>query len=133
VFGLQTLRDLRKDDDDFGFSRNDKPPSPAKQFAALLREGPALGIHCIVWCDTLNNLNRAFDRQTLREFDQRVLLQMSAGDSSQLIDTPAASKLGANRALLADDTKNYTEKFRPYRVPSAEWLDEQLSRSVQPR
>lgn len=128
VYAIQALRDLRKDDDDFGFSRHgeDKPASPAKQFGTILREGPAVGVHVIVWCDTLNNLNRTFDRQMLREFEQRVLLQMSGNDSSTLIDTLAASKLGMNRALLADDAENRLEKFRPYRVPPKEWLAESL-------
>jgi hypothetical protein len=126
IYAIQTVRDLRKDDDDFGYSRHgeDKPPSPAKLFGTILREGPALGVHTIVWCDTLNNLNRTFDRQALREFEQRVLLQMSGTDSSTLIDTPAASKLGTNRALLADEGQNLTEKFRPYRVPPREWLEQ---------
>ena len=130
VYGVQTLRDLRKDDDDFGFSRGDKPPSPAKQFTTILREGPAVDVHIITWCDTLNNLNRTFDRQSLREFELRVLLQMSGTDSSTLIDSPAASKLGTNRALLADDAQNRTEKFRPYRVPTAEWLENMLAPST---
>jgi energy-coupling factor transporter ATP-binding protein EcfA2 len=131
VYAIQTVRDLRKDDDDFGYSRygEDKPPSAAKLFGAILREGPAVGVHVIAWCDTLNNLNRTFDRQALREFEQRVLLQMSGTDSSTLIDTPAASKLGANRALLADEGQNLTEKFRPYRTPPREWLEQALKGS----
>ena len=30
----------------------------------------------------------------MREFDNRILFQMSSNDSSTLIDTPVASKLG---------------------------------------
>ena len=81
---------LRKAEDDFGFSDRgeDKPASPAEHLGTLLREGPPLGVHTLVWCDTLNNLNRTFDRQALREFEIRVLFQMSANDSSNLIDSP---------------------------------------------
>ena len=35
-----------------------------------------------------------------REFENRVLFQMSQTDSSQVIETTAAGKLGTNRALL---------------------------------
>jgi hypothetical protein len=59
-----------------------------------------VGVHTIVWCDTLTNLNRSLDRRALREFAMRVVLQMSAEDSANLIDTPAASKLGPYRALF---------------------------------
>ena len=76
-----------------------------------------------MWCDSLNNLHRAWDRQTLREFEYRVAFQMSANDSSTLIDTPVASRLGANRALLHSGEEEALEKFRPYRWPSAAWLE----------
>jgi hypothetical protein len=88
----------------------------------VLREGAGLGVHVIVWCDSLNNLNRSFDRPALREFEMRVLFQMSAADSSTLIDNPAASKLGVNRALFYSEDRGQPEKFRPYALPSEEWL-----------
>jgi hypothetical protein len=124
IFDLQRFRDLRKADDDFGFSRfgEDKPASPSKQLATILRDGPPVGVHTIVWCDSLNNLNRSFDRQGLREFEIRVLFQMSANDSSTLIDSPAASKLGEHRALFFSEEEGKLEKFRPYAYPDDEWL-----------
>ncbi len=126
IYDIQRFRDLRKSDDDFGFSRydEDKPMPPSKLFADVLRDGPPLGIHTIVWCDSVNNLNRTFDRQGPKEFEIRILFQMSANDSSTLIDTPAASKLGENRALFYSEEENRTEKFRPYGVPEKEWLDQ---------
>jgi S-DNA-T family DNA segregation ATPase FtsK/SpoIIIE len=89
----------------------------------VLRDGPAVGIHSLVWCDSTNNLNRAWDRQTLREFEMRVAFQMSANDSSTLIDTPLASKLGTHRALLHGEEQEVLEKFRPYRPPTEAWLN----------
>jgi DNA segregation ATPase FtsK/SpoIIIE, S-DNA-T family len=126
IHGLQRFRDLRKADDDFGFSRTgeEKQASPAKQFATILREGASLGVHVLVWCDSLNNVNRAIDRQGLREFEMRVVLQMSSGDSSSLIDTPLAAKLGMNRALSYSEEEGKFEKFRPYGPPDLEWLCE---------
>ena len=124
VYGLHRFRDLRKPEDDFGFSRRgEEKPNPAKLFANLLREGPAVGVFTVVWCDTLNNLNRAVDRQALREFEMRVLFQMSAADSSTLIDSPAASKLGLHRALFYTEDQARLEKFRPYGSPDEAWLE----------
>ena len=83
------FRDLRRGEDDFSFSIDrDKPPRPDKQWAEILRNGPAWGVHSLVWCDSYNNVNRLVDRQTLREFEMRVLFQMSAADSTNLLDTP---------------------------------------------
>jgi hypothetical protein len=124
IFDLQRFRDLRRQEDDFGFSRMGEAerPSPAKQFTTILREGPPLGVHALVWCDTPSNLLRTFDRQALRDFELRVLFQMSAGDSSNLIDSPAASKLGLHRAYFYSEEQDRLEKFRPYALPTADWL-----------
>ncbi len=127
IYDIQRFRDIRKGDDDFGFSSSfggdDKPVSASKSFSTILKEGPAVAIHTIVWCDSVNNLNRTFDRQGLKEFEIRVLFQMSANDSSSLIDSPVAGKLGENRALYYSEEENRTEKFRPYGLPEPEWLD----------
>ncbi|MEN6408065.1 MAG: FtsK/SpoIIIE domain-containing protein [Thermoguttaceae bacterium] len=120
LYNLGRFRDLKKEDD-FGFSSGDQP-TPAKQFSAILREGPAVGIHTLAWCDTFSNASRMLDRQNMRDFEMRVLFQMNANDSSSLMDTPEASRLGVHRALLYDEAQGNTEKFRPYGLPSAEWL-----------
>ena len=124
IYTLPRFRDLRRADDDFGFSRRgeDRTATPSQQLATVLREGAGLGVHTLVWCDSLNNLNRSFDRPVIREFEMRVLFQMSAADSSTLIDNPAASKLGVNRALYHTEDRGQPEKFRPYGLPTVEWL-----------
>jgi len=130
VYGVQRLRDLRRPDDDFGFARKGDDKTPFRQFTQVLKEGPPVGVFTLLWCDTLVNLQRSLDRQTLREFDQRVLMQMSAADSSSLMDNPAAAKLGAQRALFYTEDLGKIEKFRPYALPSTKWIKElQASKS----
>ena len=114
---LARFRDLRRDDEmGFSFSSEPRAVSPGRRFADILREGPAVGVHTIVWCDTLNNLNRAVDRQGIREFDLRVLFQMAAADSSQLIDNPQAGKLGPNLALVLQRRRRPPGKIPPLRL-----------------
>jgi S-DNA-T family DNA segregation ATPase FtsK/SpoIIIE len=123
VYGLQRYRMLRRSEDSLGLSFDDKGEArPDVQFAELLREGPGVGIHVFGWADTLSTLERTLDRQTLREFDHRVLFQMSAADSSNLIDSPLANQLGLHRALLYSEERGEVEKFRPYDVLRDEWL-----------
>jgi len=125
IFNGGRFRDLRRGDDDFSFSPDrDKPPSADKQWAEILRNGPAWGVHTLLWCDSYNNVNRLLDRMALREFEMRVAFQMSAADSSSLLDTPAATKLRQHRGLFASEDLGTLEKFRPYGVPTAEWLAE---------
>jgi ABC-type multidrug transport system fused ATPase/permease subunit len=124
IYNLARFRDLRKEDD-FSFGRDDdKPATPGKMFATLLREGPACGIHTIAWCDSYATVNRLLDRQSLRDFDLRVLFQMNATDSSSLMDSPEAARLGVHRAIFYDGGHGQMEKFRPYGLPSAAWLAE---------
>jgi hypothetical protein len=122
VHDLARFRDLRRREDDFGFGRKEDDLAPPDHLDMILREGPGLGVHLIAWCDTVNNLNRYFTHQQLREFEMRVLFQMSPTDSGGLLDSPAASKLGRNRALFASEEQNRLEKFRSYGVPSEEWI-----------
>lgn len=123
IHGLQRFRDLRKSEDDFSFSSDRSAPvKPDKQFAHILREGPGFGVHSLLWVDTATNLIRSVDRSALREFDTRVLFQMNASDSSNLIDSPGAEKLGPQRAIIYREEYGTAEKFRPYALPDAQWI-----------
>ena len=113
IFDIQRFRDLRKSDDDFGYTRydEDKPQPPLPSFSATSsRVGPPSEFIRILWCDSVNNMNRTLDRQGMKEFENRILFQMSANDSSTLIDTPAASKLGEKRALYLQRGKEQGSK-----------------------
>jgi hypothetical protein len=129
IYGLQRYRVLRKSEDSFSFSYSsggdeEKPPAADRLLAELLREGPVVGIHTIAWADTPATVERTFERATLREFDNRVLFQMSAADSSNLIDSPLANRLGFYRALFFSEEQGLLEKFRPYSLPDREFLEE---------
>jgi hypothetical protein len=126
INGLHRYREFRRADDDLGFGRRgaERTASPLEHLQALLRDGPTVGIHLLIWCDSLVNVMRSLDRQGLRECGQRVLFQMNAADSSHLLDSPLASRLGRNRALFSTDETAQPEKFRPYGLPSLAWLAE---------
>jgi DNA segregation ATPase FtsK/SpoIIIE, S-DNA-T family len=126
INGLQAYREFRRGDDEMAFSRRgaERTVSPLEHLQALLRDGPVVGIHALIWCDSLVNVMRSLDRAGLRECGQRVLFQMSAADSSHLLDSPIASRLGRNRALYYTDEMAQPEKFRPYGLPSLAWLTE---------
>jgi len=125
---LGRFRELRKADGDFGFGGGgfgaEKKAGPADNLLMVLRDGPPVGIHVITWCDSLTNLQRTFDRGAIKEFELRVLFQMSSSDSSTLVDTPIAAKLGPNRGLFIHEETSTLEKFRPYSFPTPEWLSE---------
>jgi len=125
---ISKFRDLRKAEDDFGIgsfgtAAEEKPVEVNKIFSELLTQGPLCGIHTIVWCDSYNNVDRWLSRQLLREMEYRIAFQMNANDSSNFIQSPAASRLGTHRALLYREETGTFEKFRPYGLPSPDWID----------
>jgi hypothetical protein len=125
VYDLAQIRDLRQTEDEFSFSfskSNGAPPAPDRRFREILKEGPVVGVHVLLWCESYNSLTRAVDRLSLREIEFRVAMQMSGADSTSLIDSPAATLLGENRALLYRDDVGTQTKFRPYGPPTKEWL-----------
>lgn len=122
IYNLARFRDLKKSDD-FGSSFDDDGATgAAKHLTTILREGPALGVHTLIWCDSYSNVTRWLDRSTMRDLEIRVLFQMSATDSSNLMDSPAASRLGAHMAICYSEEQGQAEKFRPYGLPTPEWL-----------
>jgi DNA segregation ATPase FtsK/SpoIIIE, S-DNA-T family len=123
IHGLQNFKKLRAEDE-FSFSSSSgDAPNPAAILTSLITEGAARGIHVIVTCDTYNNMSRFLGRKALGEFEMRVVFQMSAGDSASLIDAPAASTLGLNRALYYNDREGSLETFRPYAQPDGGWIE----------
>lgn len=124
IYNLARFRKLQKSDDDFGFGSfgEERQSSHAEQLAYILREGPGRGVHTILWSDTQTNLMRWLDRTSLRDIESRVLFQMSATDSSNLMDSSAAAQLGQHRAILYSEDQGRAERFRPYGVPDDEFL-----------
>jgi hypothetical protein len=122
IYNLARFRDLRKSED-FSFSMDEEESaSPDKMLATILREGPNLGVHTSIWCDTFTNVNRWLDRQAMNDLGYRVLFQMSATDSANLMESPEASRLGVHRAILYNEEHGEHERFRPYGPPDTEWL-----------
>jgi hypothetical protein len=129
IHGLQRFSKLRFEED-FSFSSADAgvEAKPGAVLNDVICEGARLGVHVVAVCDTYNNVNRFLSRKALSEFEMRVLFQMSANDSASLIDNPKAAMLGLHRAVLYNAQEGYLETFRPYALPSRQWLDDAAQR-----
>lgn len=120
---LGRLRSLRKDDD-FGMgSFGESELTPEKQLEEILRDGPSYGVHTLIWVEGYSTLNRWLARSALREIEIRILMQMSGNDSTNLIDSIAASRLGDHVMLLFDEATGQEQKFRPFAVDTLNNLE----------
>lgn len=132
ILGLQRAQDLKSSESDYmplSYSTDPDapppPPKPSELFAKILRDGPEVGVHTLLWCDTFASFERAVQRRGVDDFSLRVAMQMSENDSQNWINSSAANKLGPNRALLSDEERTGTlEKFKPYGIPTLEWLNQ---------
>lgn len=119
--GIHLCRDVRKGDD-LGFtSFSDEAPkakSSGELLDDLIQRGPELGVHTLLWVDTLDAFERALDRRRMADFAHRVLTQMNAMDSSAVLDSPEASRLARGRALYYSDRAVESVVFRPYAFPA---------------
>ena len=124
IRNIGQFRSLRRDDDDYGMSGfgSPKEATPATMFGDLIRKGPLVGIHVIIWSDTFGNAMRWLSASLLREFDNRIAFRLNQTDSASLIDTPAAAALSQGRAILSRDQTGTADRFRPFNWPSNEWL-----------
>ncbi|MCA9063461.1 MAG: hypothetical protein KDA96_10390, partial [Planctomycetaceae bacterium] len=126
IRNIGQFRSLRKDDDEFGFGGfgEAKAETPASRLSDLVKRGPLVGIHVIVWSDTFNNAIRWLSNTLMREFENRIAFRMNQTDSASLIDTPMASALGPGRAILYRDQTGSTEKLRPFAWPGNLWIEQ---------
>ncbi len=113
ILNLARFRELRKGDE-FSFGDSAGGAQPDAVLSDLLRDGPTVGIHVWIWADSVGTLGRWLSRQSLRDLELRILMQMSANDSNQLIDSNAANKLEPHVVLFQDEMEGKPVKFRPF-------------------
>ncbi|WP_322509143.1 FtsK/SpoIIIE domain-containing protein [Anaerolinea sp.] len=118
IAGIQRIRKYTQDSNSFGSPQTES----VKNFSKIVREGPQVGVHTIVWADTYTNLSNSIERKLLTEFVFRILFQMPINDSVNLIESNLANRIGYGKAVLYDLERNFTEKFRPYTRPGESWL-----------
>ena len=131
LLGLERMRGLEPEEEAFSMPSFDDPPppppdedqpaaepevAPGNALAALVDRGAAVGLHLLVLADGAGPLESVLGRNGLRNFNTKVLFQMSANDSAALTDTTEASGLGPLRGLLFREDRATAEPFRPYRA-----------------
>jgi DNA segregation ATPase FtsK/SpoIIIE, S-DNA-T family len=121
---LGRIKSLRREDDFASFGETELTPD--KQLEEILRDGPGVGVHCLIWAENYSTVNRWLSRTALREMEIRLLMQMSASDSTNLMDSIAASRLGDHVMLLYDEASGQEKGFRPFACDSlgslVEWV-----------
>jgi hypothetical protein len=118
VLNLARFRELRRSEE-FSYSMDANAGVKTDEtFAKLLSDGPMVGIHVWLWADSAGTLSRWLSRQSIRDIEIRVLMQMSASDSNQLIDSNIANRMDKHVVLVHDDVEGKSIKFRQFELES---------------
>ena len=111
---LGRLRSLRREDEYGMGSFGDAELTPDKHLEEILRDGPSHNMHVVIWAENYSTVNRWLSRTAMREIEIRLLMQMGANDSTNLIESVAASRLGENVMLVHDEATGQDQGFRPF-------------------
>ena len=109
------------------------PDHPAQHLLRLFQEGPSVGVHSIVWTDSIDRLASLMDIQydlnpLTRPFAHRILAGCSEADADMLAADPLAGNpdpFGKGRLVSYRDTNEHPRTvhvFKPYSVLSADRL-----------
>jgi len=120
IWQIGRLRELRRDDD-FGMGGfGESEMKPDKRLEEILRDGPSYGVFTLIWGENYSTVARWLSRTALRELEIRLLMQMSGNDSTHLIESIAASRLGEQVMLVYDEATGQEQRFRPF---NTQWID----------
>jgi hypothetical protein len=120
LFGLHRIRDLQP-----GRVATDGRGSACllllRDLATVLRYGPDTGVHGLVWSDGIAGLTQVLGDRSIEGFSQQVLL---SGDAGHQPPTEAGTApLVHGEAIFGDGDDGRNLRFRPYTLPTPEWLD----------
>jgi hypothetical protein len=120
VNGLEHARELEVGassaavDHDLGLSR---------QLEEIVREGPLVGIHTLVWAMHHTTLDQRLTRDVASAFGLRVVGKTDESTSEAIIESTVAASLPPWQVLLYDEFRSRLVRFRPYTMPKATWTD----------
>lgn len=97
-------------------------PELSEVLAAVLRDGPDVGVHVVAWSSGVEALDRRLGAAAQREFALRVATRLDTESSEALLDSSAASDLRDNQAVLHDEDWGRVVRFRPFVPPPVSWL-----------
>lgn len=117
LFGIHRARDL-----DTEGESDDDGENLGELLSRLLRDGPEVGMHTVLWSDTLASLHRRIDRSGLKELAWWVLGTMSPDDSRAITDTAGAASLRNHQALVFNEDTDQLRRITLFEQPSADWI-----------
>lgn len=87
----------------------------------ILRDGPEVGVHCVLITDSFASVQRRLPPLTLDECAVRLVTRMSREDSERVLESEAAADLRPHQGMLSDEGESRVTRLRCYEPAGAEW------------
>lgn len=126
VSAMGRARDFDPNNSSYG----DNNESVSDILRKILRDGPEVGVHVVVWFDRAAGINKRLDSTMLAEFGQRLVGRLSRDDSGAVIDSDSAAELKPGQAILADLDRGTEHRVRKFATPPVEWITGLSSRAA---
>ena len=119
IVGLQNIQLLESDD---SYSPE---PTVTERFAKILENGPSLGIHFWIWCDSVNSLEKRLKRNLWNQFNWKIFGQMSESASTYILDgSGGVQDLKPNQVIIRDESRGEQNLCLVYdKAPTTWYLD----------
>lgn len=119
LFGMHRARDFDQEAVDYD-AETDLP----ELLVQILRDGPEVGVHTLLWFDTIPSIGRRLPPSAAREVSWRLAGKMSADDSSSFLGVDTASSLREQQVLAANEDRGVLQRCTLIAAPSAMWTQE---------
>jgi S-DNA-T family DNA segregation ATPase FtsK/SpoIIIE len=120
VWGVHRARDLDPEGAGFGAVGSSEAPDSASDMEWIIRNGPEVGFHMVIWADSPASLGRRLTRAAIRDCSWRVSAHLNDMDADRF--EVKASTLKPNQLACANVEADRHWRVRGYARPSAEWI-----------
>jgi hypothetical protein len=121
LYGMHRARDFDQDSVDY-----DAEVDMPELLGQVMRDGPEVGVHTLLWFDTVAGIARRLPSAAVREASWRLAGRMGEDDSLSLIGVEAATSLREQQLVAANEDRGLLQRCTAIARPGAEWTQELL-------
>jgi S-DNA-T family DNA segregation ATPase FtsK/SpoIIIE len=118
LHGLHRARDLEPAG---GLSMDGSEPDLGAMLEAILHDGPEVGVHTMLWVDTVGNLDRRLGRRSTRDCGLILAGPMGRDDSTALLDSDRASQCKDHQLIVVEEG-GAPKRALAFGTPAPEWI-----------
>ena len=123
LYGMHRARDFDQESLDY-----DAEVDLPETVAAIMRDGPEVGVHTFLWFETVASISRRLPSAAVREVSWRLAGKMSADDSSSFVGVEGAASLREQQLLVVNEDRGQQQRCTTISAPGPEWTNALLLR-----